>query len=279
MTAKTPCVLVCKDRSLVDDLLHAIEEIETALKGTTKPVAPIRETKKDADATGAWLSSSDRIIHRVAGLSKLNAPLDPFRVGTGRQKKADGVQRGEDEDYVRREILHIGRTGFETSIVISARKGFAMSPDKDDAVWRMRLQLGLIGDAVREARFATSHPAPDRVAAYCACGVLDALHEPPIRGAIAICSMPSPLGHGRLKLGGLSTKDVDGEAMPMVDPNDWPSGMVLMHRATETSRSWTLTQLHGQQRLVDIDPMDRLRIMSGGMPSFMDFLEHGEPIR
>jgi hypothetical protein len=276
---KVPSVLVCEDRSIVEDLLYAIGEIESALKGQTKTVAPIREARKDADATGAWLSSSDRIVHRVAGLSKPNPPLDPFRVGSGRARKADGAQRGDDKGFVRREILHVSRTGFETSIVVSARRPFAMSPDKDDAVWRMRIQLGMIADVVKEARFATSHPGPARVAAAYACGVLDALREPPIRGAIAICVMPSPLGNGGVKLGGLTMEDVDGEAMPMVDPNDWPHGMRLLHSATATSRSWTLTQLHGDRRLVDIDPMDRLRIMREGTPSFMDYLEHGEPIR
>lgn len=279
MTIQVPSVLVSPDRMDVDGLLDAIEEMESALKAGTRPVAPIREAGKDADATGAWLKGNDRIVHRVAGLSKTNAALDPFRTRATRAKKADSTQRGDGENFVRREILHVSHAGFETSIVVMARKEFALSPDKDDPDWRMRVQLGLVADAVKAARFAKSHPAPSMVAASYACGVLEAMREPPIRGAVVVCTMPSPLGRGSARIVGVSPVDIDSELMPILHADGWPSCMRLIAHATDTSRTWTIGPMTGQQRLVDIDPIERLRIMSDRTPSFMDFLEHGEPIR
>lgn len=279
MSMPVPTVLLCSDRSHVEDLLDTIKSLEIGLKVGTRAVKPIREARHEADATGVWFGSSQRIIHRVAGLSMASAPLDPFRVGAMRLKKADKVQRGDPKEIVRRELYHVDANGFETSIVVTGRTHVALFPDANDAVWRMRLQLGLIADLVKAARFATSHPGPQRVAARYACGVLDALREPPIRGAFVRCTMPSPLAHGSHVIAGIPPEDVDDEIMPVYDPQDWPHAMSLLHRRTDTSRTWTLTQAVGEQRLVDLDPMDRLRIMREGMPSFVDYLEHGEFVR
>lgn len=279
MTPHIPTVLICDSMPIVEGLLDTIGTLTATLRNGGRPIAPIRQARKDADATGATLGSGERIVHRVAGLSKATAPIDPFRSGSGRAKRADEVQRGDPKGFVRRELLHVRADGFETSIVVSARPHFALFPDKDDAVWRMRVQLDMIRETVEAARFATTHPGPARAAASMACRVLDALHEPPIRGAFASCVMPSPLGTGQIRLGGVQMEDLDGGRLPMVDPQDWPHAMTLLHRETETSRTWTLTQAVGQRRLVDIDPMERLRIMAEEGPLLFEYLEHGEPIR
>ena len=279
MTQNVPTVLICEDMRIVEGLLDTIATLTAAMKAGGRPVAPIRQAHKDADATGAMLGSAERIVHRVAGLSKASPPLDPFRAGSGRAKKGDDVQRGDPKGFVRREIQHVGANGFETSIVVTARPHFALFPDKDDAIWRMRVQLDMIREIVEAARFATSHPGPARAASSLACRVLEALHEPPIRGAFASCVMPSPLGTGQIRIGGVQKEHLDESMMPTVDPYDWPHAMTLLHRETETSRTWTLTQAVGERRLVDIDPMERLRVMSEGGPLLFEYLEYGEPIR
>jgi hypothetical protein len=276
MSMPVPTVLLCEDRSIVEDLLDTISSLETGLKSGTHPVKPIREARREADATGVWFGSSQRVVHRVGGLSKATPPLDPFRTGPARRRKADEVQRGDPNGIVRRELHHVDPDGFETTIALTGGTHAALFPDGNDAAWRMRVQLGMISDIVKEARFATSHPAPRRVAARYACGVLDAIREPPIRGAFVRCTMPSPLAHGRHVIAGIPSEDVDDEIMPVYDPQDWPHAMSLLYSRTDTSRTWTLTQAIGEQRLVDLDPMERLRIVREGMPSYIDYLEHGE---
>lgn len=278
MTTDIPTVLICEGMPIIQGLLETIGTLTTTLKRGGRPVAPIRQAKKDADATGATLGAGERIVHRVAGMSKATAPIDPFRSGSGRAKKADEVQRGDPKGFVRRELLHIAGNGFETSIVVDARPHFALFPDKDDAVWRMRVQLDMIREVVEAARFATAHPGLARAAASMACRVLDALHEPPIRGAFASCVMPSPLGTGQIRIGGVQMEELDGGRLPTVDPQDWPHAMRLLHTKTETSRTWLLTQAVGERRLVDIDPMERLRVMTEGGPLLFEYLEYGEPI-
>jgi hypothetical protein len=279
VTPNIPTVLICESMPIIEGLLETIGTLTTALKRGGRPVAPIRQAGKDADATGAMLGSGERIVHRVAGLSKAAPPLDPFRAGSGRAKRGDDVQRGDPKGFVRREIQHVGPDGFETSIVVTARPHFALFPDKDDAVWRMRIQLDMIKEVVEAARFATTHPGPARAAASLACRVLEAMQGPPIRGAFASCVMPSPLGTGQIRIGGVQKEELDEDGLPMVDPYDWPHAMTLLHRETASSRTWTLTQTIGERRLVDIDPMERLRVMTEGGPLLFEYLEYGEPIR
>lgn len=274
-----PCTLVCASPDAAGDLLSTIDGLVAALRTGATPVAPIREARKEADATGAMLPGGARVVHRVAGLSKTTAPLDPFRRGRDRARKADAVQRGEEVHVVRREILHVDASGLETSIVVCSPRGFALQPDHLDPVWRMVLQLGLVRDAVAACSVTPSHPAPSQAADAVACLVLDALVGEPTRGAWVSCVMGSPLGPALVRMHGVQPQDLDGSLAREPEKDDWPHVMELRHRRIDGARHWTLVQAVGETRLRDLDPMARMRTMRQGMPRRDDFNTDGTPIR